>query len=127
MKDKRQYIRIPESSELSYRLIPQSKTTGSISKDISTGGMRFSAREFIPIGSTLRIRLSIKNIPHTIDASVRVKWTKRISGGERYEIGAEFIEIPREGLLQLERYIRETGGEEKGPDDTTGDQRPPMK
>jgi len=121
MKDKRQYIRIPESSELSYRLIPKSKINGSISKDISAGGVRFSAREFIPISSTLRIRLSIKNIPYTIDASVCVKWTRRISGSDRYEIGAEFIEIPREGLLQLERYIRETSEEEKGRGDTVKD------
>ncbi|MGA1843655.1 MAG: PilZ domain-containing protein [bacterium] len=121
MNDKRQYLRIPESSELSYRLIPQTKTTGSISKDISTGGVRFSTREFIPIGSTLRIRLSIKSIPYILDASVSVKWAKRISGSDRYEIGAEFIDIPRESLQQLGRYIRETGGEEKGPDDPSED------
>ncbi|MGA1795599.1 MAG: PilZ domain-containing protein [bacterium] len=121
MNDKRQYLRIPESSELSYRLIPQTKTIGSISKDISTGGVRFSTREFIPIGSTLRIRLSIKTIPYIFDASLRVKWAKKMPGSDRYEIGAEFIDIPREGLLQLERYIRESSGEEKGRDDTSGD------
>jgi hypothetical protein len=106
MKDKRKYIRISESTEISYRLIKNIKTTGALSKDISKGGLRFFVNEFIPKESVLKVKIELKKIPYSFEAMAKVIWIKKRFANESFEIGAQFIEVPREDLLNLEEYLQ---------------------
>lgn len=107
MKNNRKFIRIPESAEISYRLIKNIKTTGALSKDISKGGLRFFVNEFIPKESVLKIKIIIKKLPYSFEVIAKVKWVKKRFANESFEIGVEFIEVPQKDLQHLERYIED--------------------
>ncbi|MGA1842263.1 MAG: PilZ domain-containing protein [bacterium] len=107
MKNNRKFIRIPESAEISYRLIKKIKATGALSKDISKGGLRFFVNEFIPKESVLKIKIIIKKIPYSFEVMAKVKWVKKRFANESFEIGVEFIEVPEKDLQHLVRYIED--------------------
>jgi c-di-GMP-binding flagellar brake protein YcgR len=107
MKNNRKFIRIPESAEISYRLIKNIKTTGALSKDISKGGLRFFVNEFIPKESILKIKMALKKIPYSFEVMAKIKWIKKRFANESFEIGVEFMEVPRKDLQHLEQYIED--------------------
>ena len=106
MKDNRKFIRIPESAEISYRLIKNIKTSGALSRDISKGGLRFFVSEFIPRESILKIKIGLKKITYSFEATAKVKWIKKRFANESFEIGVEFMEVPQKDLKHLEQYIK---------------------
>lgn len=105
MKNNRKFIRIPESTEISYRLIKNIKTIGALSKDISKGGLRFFVSEFIPNESILKIKIGLEKTHYSFEVMAKVKWIKKRFANESFEIGVEFIEVPRKDLQKLEQYI----------------------
>ncbi len=106
MNERRQYIRIPESTEISYRLIPETKVSGYLTRDISRGGICFLVHEFLPVGSILKVKLRLKKNYFTFEALVKVKWVKEDTSANRFEIGVEFTDIPPEASRYLVSYIR---------------------
>jgi len=106
MFERRKYIRIPESTEITYRRVPETKVSGYITKDISQGGIRFFIHEFIPVNSILKVRVRLKKNYFTFEALVKVKWIKEDPTGNRFEIGVEFTEISTEASKCLVDYIR---------------------
>ena len=59
MKERRKYVRIHESSQITYELLPGESMKEYATKDISQGGIKFLTREFIPKGSRLKIKLNL--------------------------------------------------------------------
>ena len=106
MNEKRKFIRILESAEISYRLISKVKLKGTLTKDISKGGLRFTVREFVPKDSILKIKINLKKIPLSFETTGRVKWIRRMPSSERFEIGVEFVEITKNVLMHLDQYIK---------------------
>jgi len=105
MKDQRKYVRIPESSQLFYQVILSDKVVECITKDISAGGIKFIAQEFIPHGSHLRIKVNFHKTSFSFEALVRWVWAREIPHSEEYEIGVEFIDIPQDAVKYLQQYI----------------------
>ena len=106
MNEKRKFIRILESAEISYRLISKVKLRGTLSKDISKGGLRFTVREFVPKDSILKIKINLKKIPLSFETTGKVKWIRRMPASENFEIGVEFVEITKSVLMHLDQYIQ---------------------
>jgi c-di-GMP-binding flagellar brake protein YcgR len=107
MIERRKFVRIPESSSISYRIMPKIKTGDYLTKDIGQGGLRFFIHEFIPKKSFLKIRLTIKNISFSFEALVRIVWIIEETRSERYEIGVEFVNISNEAKKHLVDYIKD--------------------
>ncbi len=110
MRERRRFVRIPESSSISYRIMPNIKTGDYLTKDISQGGIRFFVHNFIPRGSLLKIRLNLKNISFSFEAMVRAVWIIEEPRSERYEVGVEFINISDEATKHLINYIKDILG-----------------
>ncbi len=106
MIERRRFVRIPESAQISYKAINKQKVEGFLTKDISQGGIRFYVHKFIPKNDTLQIRLTLKKIPFSFEALVRVIWIKEDHRNERYEIGVQFINIPARATDHLINYIK---------------------
>ena len=106
MLERRRYVRIPENSQITYRVLPDIKTKGFLTKDISQGGIRFLIHEFMPVNSNLQIRLALQKISFSFEAFVKVIWIKKEARGERYEIGVEFMNIPKQASDHLIDYIK---------------------
>lgn len=108
MNEKRKFLRIPENLEISYRHVSQAKAANFLTKDISQGGLRFFTHEFISPESLLKVKLNLSQVELAFEALVKVKWAKNALVGERYEVGAEFIDIPPQALKRLIHYIEGT-------------------
>lgn len=106
MRERRKFIRIPDQSEISYKVLPNPKTAMFSTRDIGQGGLRFFVEKHIPQDSLLEIRLTIKEIPFSFKSVVKVKWIKEEPYGDRYEIGVEFVNIPKEATEHLIQYIQ---------------------
>ena len=106
MLERRRFIRIPESTQIAYKIIPEVKTRDYLTKDISQGGIRFFAHEFIPRDNLLKVRLTLDKVSFSFEAFVQAVWIKEDIRNERFEIGAEFTNIPKESTDRLVGYIK---------------------
>ena len=104
--ERRKFVRIPENSQISYRVLTNMKNKGSLTKDISQGGIRFLVHEFIPVNSILEISITLKNISFYFQTVVKSRWITEELPNERYEIGVEFINIPKKSTEHLIDYIK---------------------
>jgi c-di-GMP-binding flagellar brake protein YcgR len=106
MIERRRFIRIPESSQISYEILSERKARDYLTRDISQGGIRFFVHEFIRRESILKIRLILAKTTFSFEALVKVVWIREDTLSERYEIGVEFIDIPSNATEHLIDYIR---------------------
>ena len=106
MEERRKYIRIPERSHISYKIITGKKADEYITRDISKGGIRFLVHDFIPKDSILKIKLTLYKTSVTFEAVVRTIWIKQIPYSDQYEIGVQFIDIPSGAVSHLIDYIK---------------------
>lgn len=106
MPERRKYVRIPESSQIFYEIIPIEKIKECVTKDISQGGIKFLTQEFIPKDSRLKIKLTLNKTLFNFEALVRFVWIRQLRFSESYEIGVEFIDIPPKALGYLINYIK---------------------
>jgi len=104
-QEKRKFSRISEQCVITYSAAPDYKSKRKISADLSAGGLRFISDHFLPLGSIVRIQLSLKYIPRVINAVAKVMRVKEIFDDECYEVGAEFVDIARPDLRFLHKYL----------------------
>lgn len=78
-----------------------------MTRDLSLGGVRFISDNFIPAHSVLRLEIKLEygHFEKTIYAIARLIWIREIFDDERYEVGAEFIDISGEDLKFLSDYF----------------------
>lgn len=101
MRERRRLVRIPDDSQVSYRILPEARTERFIAQDISSRGMRFFVHEFIPVGRSLKIQINFEAKMFIFETNVRVIWCREDSHNQRYEVGVEFVDTPRERIRRL--------------------------
>lgn len=106
MEERRKYIRVPDSSQISYKCISKEHVDEQLTKDVSQGGIRFVVHDFVPKDSYLKIRLTLSKTSASFEAMVRVVWTKRIPYRDGYELGVEFVDISPQAVQHLVNYIK---------------------
>jgi len=107
MVERRKYVRIPESSHISYKCIPKEKVSDYITRDVSQGGIRFLVHDFIPKGSYLKIKLDLSGGSISVEAMARLVWVKSVPHSDEYEVGVEFIDMPQHAAAHLMGYIKD--------------------
>ncbi len=105
MFDRRKFVRVPEHLQISYELIPQAQFGKYVTADISRGGIRFFVHTFVAKDSLLKIRLTLEKIPFSFETMVKVQWVKDDVHADRFEIGAEFVNLSRKAVEHLVNYI----------------------
>ena len=105
MKERRKFKRINEQTAVGYSVMPNYKSERKLTQDLSLGGIKFISDHFIPVGSVLKLEISLKHTPRVISAVARLVWIKAIFNDEHYDAGAEFIEIDREDLEFMRDYL----------------------
>ena len=107
MEERRKYIRIPDNSHISYKIVPVENKKGEyMTKDISQGGLRFTVHQFIPKDSLLKIKLTLNKTAATFEGLVKVMWIKEVPYTIDYEIGVQFMDIPQKAAEHLMDYIK---------------------
>ncbi|MBD3264793.1 MAG: hypothetical protein GF375_06800 [Candidatus Omnitrophica bacterium] len=104
-RERRRFVRVPLHARISYRVLPKTKVKRFLTRDISRGGVRFYVDEFIPKGNLLEVTLKLEGVSLIFEACVRVQWIAEQTRSERYEVGAEFVNIHHEAARYLMQYI----------------------
>ena len=99
---RRRFHRFHRAQPVRFQLKDPSRFGGSLSCDLSEGGIRVHLSEFIPLNTelTVSIQLSDESI---MECPCRVAWVEKNRCGERYQVGLEFVEA--DSILDSQRKI----------------------
>lgn len=111
---RRKYPRVKESCGVRYRVIEESAVQGEsrsgMARNISGGGMCFSAdRPFKP-GVMVALEMSLSELPAPVVSLGRVVWCERADKAGRYDVGVEFWWIgwaDEEAQGRMLKYVHE--------------------
>ena len=105
--EKRRFPRIETRIPVRYRKLGAAGTqgTGTLTRNMSEGGIRFRTREFISMACRLILELDIPMIPKPVKAISRVAWIRKAPKGDDYEIGNQFLEISKQDKEVVSQYM----------------------
>ena len=105
--EKRRFGRLSSRMAIQYRKVAGNPAapTGSLSCDISGGGVRLSSYEFIPRATKLAVELPLEYPTKTINAPARVVWVQKKPYDDRYDLGLEFVDINSADRNDLVNYV----------------------
>lgn len=104
--ERRRFQRISSNLPVRYRnLRTATVPMGSLTKDISEGGIRFKTNEFISLACRLVIEVTLPTVPKPIKAISKVAWIRKVSSGDQYELGNQFLEISKEDRAMITDYV----------------------
>ena len=106
--EKRRHPRVNSTVPVQYKKLKELSegTIGAITQNVSEGGVRFMANEFLPLASRLVVELFLPAQPKPIKAISKVAWIRKASSGEQYVIGNQFLDLTRDDLGQLTEYVK---------------------
>ena len=106
----RKYIRHHADVPIEYRLLGTDHDDRNVLKNISQGGLCFTADRRLQPGADIHIRIPLQDPPFEVVGTVR--WCKLARGG--YEVGVEFSDAAAafsvrmvEQVCHIERYRAE--------------------
>ena len=111
MKERRKEKRIKEESKVTFKLLSDDKLPRgkkifyTLTKDISSGGIRIQTDTFLPINTLLKIELLLTNPPRSITAFGKVRWVKNLYDDELFEMGLEFVDTTPDSIMALMEHI----------------------
>ena len=105
--ERRRLPRLKVSTPVQFRdvLKPQETFTGSLSKEISVGGIRMNAPGFVAQESRLVLLLSLPSLLKPMRAIGRVVWVREQPFAQGYDCGVQFVEIAPEDREALADYV----------------------
>lgn len=104
--EKRRFQRIDSNLPVRYRNLKMATVpTGSLSKDICEGGVRFKTDEFISLACRLVVEITLPTVPRPVKAIAKVAWIRKLSSGDQYELGNQFLEISKEDRAVIADYV----------------------
>jgi c-di-GMP-binding flagellar brake protein YcgR len=77
----------------------------SITKNLSTGGIRFRTAEFISMACRLILELDIPMFTKPVKAISKVAWIRKMPSGDDYEVGNQFLEMTKEDKELVSEYV----------------------
>ncbi len=106
--DRRRFGRVGSTIPLQYKKLKELSegTVGAITQDVSEGGARFLANEFLPLATRLVVELFLPAQPRPIKAISKVAWIRKASSGNQYEIGNQFLDVGKDDKSQLSEYVK---------------------
>lgn len=109
--ERRRFSRIDSSLPVKYRNLRMATVPmGSLTKDISEGGIRFNTNEFISLACRLVVEITLPTIQRPIKAISKVAWIRKMSSNDQYELGNQFLEISKEDKAVISDYISRLSG-----------------
>jgi hypothetical protein len=115
MKERRRKPRLKKETEVPIKIVsgeenlPKEEILYN-SKDISVYGAKIQGNILLPVGTIIKIDITLKNLQQKITSLGKVKWNKFIIENGFYEAGVEFVDTPDEAihkLYELERMQKE--------------------
>ncbi|MFA5499836.1 MAG: PilZ domain-containing protein [Candidatus Omnitrophota bacterium] len=109
--DRRRSPRIDSNLPVKYRNLKLTNPSlGSLTKDISEGGVSFKTNEFISLACRLVVEITIPTLQRPIKAISKVAWIKKNPSDDHYELGNQFLEISKEDRAVISDYVSRVSG-----------------
>jgi len=108
-EDKRRHKRVESNFPVQYRNLRKAgvPSTGTITRNLSEGGVCFKANEFISLACRLVLEISIPNATKPVKAISKVAWIRKVPSSDQYELGNQFLEITKEDRLALVSFVNQ--------------------
>jgi hypothetical protein len=106
--EKRKYPRIKTHIPVRIRKLKDGMTVegeSSITKNLSTGGIRFRTSDFISMACRLILEMDIPMFTKPVKAISKVAWIRKMPSGEDYEVGNHFLEMSKEDKELVSEYV----------------------
>jgi len=107
IEERRKFQRVGFNLPLQYKNLRKSGeiATGSLTKDIGEGGVRFKSNEFISLACRLVVEINLPTITKPIKAISKVAWIRKIPATDEYELGNQFLEMSREDKSHVTDFV----------------------
>ncbi len=108
--ERRQYPRVNTTMSIQYRGIRQASDSimGAIARDISCGGIRVLANEFVSVFTRLVVEVAIPSIPKPVRVISKVAWIQKRPHGEQYEVGMQFLDMAEEDKYNISEFVEKS-------------------
>jgi len=106
-EEKRKSVRFTVAVPFEYKRLRETpeRKKGNITKDLSAGGTRFIIDEFIPYTARLVLDITLPLPQRPVSAISKISWIKKLSSGDKYEVGNQFLEMSKEDKNRLSGYL----------------------
>jgi hypothetical protein len=107
--EKRRFLRKDFSFPMQYRNLRKVGVLpiGSITRNLSEGGVCFKSSEFISLACRLVVEISLPNTTKPIKAISKVAWIRKVPSSDQYELGNQFLEITKEDKAQVVSFMNQ--------------------
>lgn len=108
-RDRRRYPRINHSLPVQFKQLsrPSELFSGTLTEDISGGGVRLLADDFLAPQTKLLLSFSVGESISQVRTVARIIWINKKAYYDKYALGVEFIEIPEEQRRQIITFVRQ--------------------
>jgi len=107
VKERRRFPRINARLPLQFKDIqrPIETYSGTLTRDVSEGGARFVAGEFLSIFTRLLLEVSVPSFSRPIKAISKVAWIQKIPRSNQYDVGVQFMDVTEEDKKHLASFV----------------------
>ncbi len=112
--ERRRFPRLSHKTSLQYRNLSAngngsapSAMKGTVTKDISAGGVRMMTDRFMPLDSKVKVEFSLSSNVKSISAEAKIAWVQKMPYNENFLVGLEFVDIKHEARVEVIRYVNE--------------------
>jgi Tfp pilus assembly protein PilZ len=117
MMDRRRDIRKDQENKVVIEFVSSSQEsqgieeTCALTRDISVGGAKIITNRNFPVGTLIKIHVTLSRSRQTLHLDGSVKWVKCLYDEDLFEMGVEFIHDMPQTVLALIKHMFES---EKG-------------
>jgi hypothetical protein len=109
--EKRQSPRVKANIPVRYRELREGAEAagiGSLTTDVSTGGLRFGTNKFFSTACRLILEFDIPTLTNPIRAVSKVAWIQEADKGDecQYHVGSQFMEITEKDQALIAKYMK---------------------
>jgi len=107
IQDKRRFKRISVNMPLQYKNLRRlgELPAGSLTKNISEGGVCFKSREFISLACRLVVEINIPTTTKPVKAISKVAWIRKLPVSDEYELGNQFLDMTKEDKVHVQNFV----------------------
>ena len=105
--EKRRYQRLKSALPLRYKNLRTlgEVPAGSLTRNISEGGVCFESNKFISLACRLVVEINIPTSPKPIKAISKVAWIRKLPSSDMYELGNQFLDMSKEDKTHIVNFI----------------------
>jgi len=106
-EERRRHKRTDMLISLQYKNLKKSgePSLGSVSRNISEGGVCFKSNQFISLACRLVLEVTLPTMPKPIKAISKVAWIRKMPAGDQYELGNQFLEMTKEDRIHIANFM----------------------